>query len=170
MSVKNDPALRTPEQHERIAEAESKRDVVNAACTRRPVTAAEAVSIEALPEPGWFQRQVKSVTEEIRQWPESIRREAGLDQGHFQPSVNDIDSLASLTPQVVRNSTSIEAIVNLYPQVARIVAENDRLRDAAGSVATDLEARCVPTARLEAYTARFMVECAERLRAAVVGA
>jgi len=58
---------------------------------------------------------------------------------------------------------SLEAIAARYPQVKRLM-------DASASVAKDLDIRCEPTARLEAATARFMLECSERLRAAVMGA
>ncbi len=63
----------------------------------------------------------------------------------------------------VAECVSMDAICAQYPQVRR-------LRDAAAAVADDLDLRCEPTARLEAATARFMLECSERLRAAVIGA
>lgn len=62
----------------------------------------------------------------------------------------------------VAECVSMDAICAQYPQVRR-------LRDAATEVAVDLDLRCEPTAKLEAGTARFMLECSERLRAAVTG-
>lgn len=97
----NDPALLDPEQREAIVKAREERAAVNAACTRRACTVAEAVSMDAL--------------------------------------------------------------AAQYPQVRRLIEANE-------SVAKDLELRLEPTARLEAATARFMLECSERLRAALVGA
>lgn len=69
----------------------------------------------------------------------------------------------------VAEAVSIEALCAQYPQVARMLAENDRLRDACGSVATDLESRAESIASVHAMTARILWESAEKLKAAVRG-
>lgn len=106
-NVKDDPLLRPAETREAIEANHRRLAAVDAACTRRHCTVAEAVSIEAL--------------------------------------------------------------CAQYPQVRRIVEENDRLRDACGSVATDLDFRGESIAPLHAMTARILWESAEKLKAAVRG-
>jgi hypothetical protein len=69
----------------------------------------------------------------------------------------------------VAEAVSIEALCAQYPQVRRIVEENDRLRDAAGDVAKDLDFRAESIASVHAMTARILWEGAEKLKAAIRG-
>lgn len=73
-----------------------------------------------------------------------------------------VDAACTRRCATVAECVSMDAICAQYPQVRR-------LRDAATEVAVDLDLRCEEAAKLEAATARFMLECSERLRAAVVG-
>lgn len=52
------------------------------------------------------------------------------------------------------------------PQVAMLLAQNNKLRDAAGSVALDLELICDSLVRTQASTAKALLNEAGKLREA----
>jgi hypothetical protein len=39
-----------------------------------------------MPEPGWFDRQLKSVSDEVRAWPDWMKRAAGLEGAPPSPA------------------------------------------------------------------------------------
>ncbi len=79
-----------------------------------------------------------------------------------------VDAACTRRPAcTVAEAVSMEALEHQYPQVRRILAENNRLRDAAGGAIVDLEALSDSWVSLEAFKARLVLEVAEKLRAAV---
>ena len=41
-----------------------------------------------MPRPGWLDRQSQKVQEDVKSWPEWMRREAGLERGREAPAKN----------------------------------------------------------------------------------
>lgn len=92
-------------------------------------------------------------------------RRPHMDQFHAeQRAVNAACTRRTCT---VAEAVSWESLSDKYPQVARLIAENDRIRDAAGQSVVNLELLAESEHRLSAFGARIVLEEAERLRAAL---
>lgn len=92
-------------------------------------------------------------------------RRPHMDQFHAEQRA--INTACTRRTCTVAEAVSWEALGAKYPQVQQMLAENNRLRDAAGDAVVTLEGMSQDLVPLWSMKARLLLEAAEKLRAAM---